>query len=195
MSLVRFGSALLVGLVLCTSCRLAQNVRPAQVGDWRINGQSNALLSTQDGGDLGDKDTFRVGASAGRFIAENWMLEGIGTLEATKQENSNGDDTDTQVFTVGAGARYYFDTQSPSRPYGVVQAGIANVDIDDDATGIDDSDTAPFVRVAGGIELFLNDYAAVDLGLAFEQIFDLEIAATEDDLTTVSGFVGLSIWL
>ena len=195
MRFVRSGSVLFAALALLPACKMAQNVRPAQIGDWRINGQSNAMLSSQDGGDLGDKDTLRLGASAGRFVADGWMLEGIGTLEATKEEDSAGNDRDVTIFTVGAGARYYFDTQSTTRPYAAVQGGIASIDLDDDATGIDDSDTAPFARLAGGVELFLNDNVSVDLGVAFERIFDLEIVDVSDDLTTISGYVGLSVWL
>ena len=195
MRFARSRFVLLVSLALFASCKMAQSVRPAKVGDWRVNGQSNALLSTRDGGDLGDTDTFQVGASAGRFISEGWMLEGIGTLEATKEEDAGGNDTDIMIFTIGGGVRYYFDTQSPSRPYAGIQGGIASLDLDDDSTGIDDSDTAPFVRAVGGIEMFLNDHAAIDVGVSFEEIFDLELVSVEDDLQTISAFVGLSIWL
>jgi hypothetical protein len=177
------------------SCKMAQTVRPAAVGDWRVNGQSNAMISSTDGGDLGDTDEFRIGASAGRFVSPGWLLEGVGTLDAKKEEDSAGNDRDTTIFTVGAGVRYYFDTVSPTRPYAALQGGIASIDLDDDATGIDDSDTAPFARIAGGVELFLNDHVSVDIGLAYERIFDIEIVDVSDDLSTFAGYVGLSVWL
>ena len=186
---------LCASLLLAASCRIAQSVRPASVGDWRVNAQSNAMLATRDGGDFGDTDALRAGASAGKFIADGWMLEGVGTLEFASEEDTAGNDQDVQILTVGAGVRYYFDTVSPTRPYTGVQAGLAYLDFDDDASGIDDSDTAPFVRVGGGMEMFLNDHVAVDAGLALEHIMDLKLNTAEDDITTVAAFVGLSIWL
>lgn len=43
--------------------------------------------------------------------------------------------------------------------------------------------------------MFLNDSVAFDFGGSFQRIFDVEIVDVSDDLSTISGYVGLSIWL
>jgi len=186
--------ALLAGL-LSTACQTSGPVRPASIGDWRVAGASNALIASRDGGDFGDTDTIRGGISGGRFFTDEMMWEGVVTLEDTKAENSAGADTDAQVFTLGGGVRYYFDTVSASRPYAVAQAGLARLDVDDDVTGVDDSDTAPFLRVGGGLESFLNEHIAVDFGVMYERIFDLDLESANDDISTLAAMVGISVWL
>ena len=188
-------SLLLVCLLLPAACKTSSPPPPARVGDWRIAGASNALLASRDGGDFGDTDVFRGGVSAGRMISETLMLEGVATFEDSKAEDSAGNDTNLRTFSVGGGVRYYFDTQSASRPYIGVQGGIAAVDVDDDLTTIDDSDTAPFARAGIGLESFLNEHAALDIGLVYERIFNVELNSVEDDMSTVAGMIGLSVWL
>lgn len=47
MTFVRSRSIPLAPLAHLASCKMAQAVRPATVGDWRINAQSNAMISSQ----------------------------------------------------------------------------------------------------------------------------------------------------
>jgi len=164
------------------------------IGDYHVAAGSSGLLQTTDGGDYGDSKEFSMNGSAGKFLSENLLLEGVAFLSSRSAEADNGNDTDATIAALGAGVRYYTDTQSTRRPYFGAAAGLAHVSFDDDGTGIDDSDTTPFLQVHGGLEAFLTNTVAVDLNLFLRDVLELELESAEDDITTFGLAVGLSIW-
>jgi len=164
-------------------------------GAWRVAGASRALFSSTDAGDLGDSDSTELLLSAGRMLSGNLMLEGVGLASSSSFEDPSGTDRDIDTTALGLGVRYYLDAQSATRPYVSAAGGFARLDIDDDFSGIDDSDTAPFVRAGAGFEHFLSEAVAIDLGLFLQRIEDLQIENFDNDLDTYGIAIGLSVWL
>jgi len=165
--------ALLIGLA--ASCQTPIAPRPAQPGDWHIEGSTSALYTTTQSGDYGDTDTFALRFAGGRFVTDQILVEGLADVNDTTFEDNANNEIRTTAMDLGIGGRYYTTTEGSSRPYLAVNTGFNFVDIHDDFTGSDDSDTSPFVGASLGLEAF--------------------VGSSEDDLATYGVFVGFSLWL
>ena len=192
-TLVR-SSALALSLGLCASC-VSFAPRPVAAGDWHFGGSSSGLWSTTDGGDYGDTDSLDLQVTGGRFVSEQVLVEGVVEIADANLEDSSGDETDLTTFHVGAGARYYAMTDGTSRPYLGLRGGFSHINIDDDFSGTDESDTSPFAEVRLGLESMVSPCAAVDMGISWQEIFSRRLGSLDDDITTFGLFVGFSIWL
>jgi hypothetical protein len=192
-SLVRT-AALALGLTFTTAC-MTTAPRPIQAGDWHFGGSSGGLWSKTDGGDFGDTQTFDAQITGGRFVTDQVHVEGIVGVSDSNFEDSSGDESDVTTMKLGAGARYYPSPEGASRPYIGLRGGFSHINVDDDFTGTDESDTSPFLEARLGLEAMLGANAAVDLGLSWEQIFSRQLGSVDEDFTTFGLFVGFSIWL
>ena len=185
--------ALVLGLA--SSCASPINPRPAQAGDWHIEGDTSALYTTTQGGDYGDTDTFALRFAGGRFVTDQILVEGLaGASDTTFEDNANNE-LRTTTMELGIGGRYYTTTEGSSRPYIAANTGFNFVDIHDDFTGNDDSDSSPFVGASLGIEAFVGSCAAVDMGFSWQEVFSRNLGSSSDNLNTYGVFVGFSLWL
>ena len=184
----------LVLAFLGSGCSTTPSPRAISAGDWHFSGGSRGLLEVQDGGDFGDETQLAAEASGGRFTSDRVLLEGIASLnmESTEDEGS-GADADTTVVSAGAGARYYFDSESLRRPYVAASAALARFDIDIDGF-VDDSDIVPLLQARVGMEIFLTEIIAIDLAAGVQHVFELQLENVEDDITTFGISAGISLW-
>ena len=186
--------ALVLGLA--SSCAAPINPRPAQAGDWHIEGDSSALYSQTQGGDHGDTDNLAARFTGGRFVNDQILVEGIVGVSASKfTEDGTNNELKTTTMDLGVGGRYYTNTEGSTRPYIAVNTGFNFVDIHDDFTGNDDSDNSPFVGASLGFEAFVGSNVAVDMGFSWQEIFSRDLGSTSDNLNTYGVFVGFSLWL
>lgn len=186
--------ALLASVALCCGCATPPAPAPTARGDWHFSGGSRGVFEVQDGGDFGDRDRIAAEASGGRFASERLLLEALLSVSLdSAEDDATGADADTTVLAAGAGLRYYFDSQSLRRPYAGIAGALADFDIDVDG-GIDDSDVVPLVQVRVGLETFLTETVALDVGAGVQHAFGLDLGGVEDDLTTYGVSAGISIW-
>ena len=185
-------------LALLLSLAACRNVapKPQQAGDWHFEGSTSALYSTTDGGDFGDEDTLDLQITGGAFAIDQLLVEGIlGISDTTFEAPSGSNETETTTMEIGFGARYYPTTDGASRPYLGIRTGMSHINVDDDFTGTDESDTSPFVEGRLGLEAFVSSAAAIDMGVRWQEVFSRDLGSSDDDLTTFGLFLGFSVWL
>jgi opacity protein-like surface antigen len=188
-------SALVLLLSFAASCK-GVAPKPVQAGDWHLEGSSAALYSKTDGGDFGDTDTLDVQITGGVFALDQLLVEAIfGVSDSTFEDGSTSDETTTTTMDMGFGARYYPMPEGSSRPYLGIRSGLSHINVDDEFTGLDESDTSPFFEARLGLEAFVSTSAAVDMGVRWQEVFSRDLGSSDDDLSTFGIFLGLSIWL
>ena len=161
--------------------------------EWRIAGDLSVGKITSD--EYGDETDLILGCSVGKFVAKGLLLQGALSVSHVNAEITSTEDLTQTSWTLGGGLRYYFPTESNVHPYigGIV--GIGTIDVDDESVGFDDSDTSLVLQGRAGIEVSVTESVAVDIGILLEHINDVSLYGVEDDITTLAGVVGFSIWL
>lgn len=190
-----FAIAIGTAAIVAASCGATPTPPPIAAGDGHLAGSSGALVANIDGGDFGETDRIDGQIAAGQFLSSRILLEGIAAYSSTEGEGALGQENEVSFVRAGIGGRYYFETAATTRPYLGLAGGMAGVDIDDGVGIVDDSDTAPFVEARLGMESFLTNSAAMDFGVAWQEILSVDLAGTEEDIRWLGAFVGLSIWL
>jgi hypothetical protein len=187
-----FASALI--LLVVAGCSSTASPRSARAGDWHFDGGTSSLGSRTDGGDFGDVDTISAQIAGGVFVARHLLLEGLLAADHFSFDGDGNVETKLTTASVGAGLRLYSFSEGKTRPYLGLRGGLSHLDVNDEFTGLDDSDTAPFAEARLGLESFLGDTVALDIGLYWQGIFARELRGIEDDISSVGAYVGLSIW-
>ena len=180
--------ALLALSAACTS----SEVRPR--GEWRIGGSSDALFESRDGGDFGDEVRYGAELSVGKLIGNGILVEVAADASGQDYDSETLGESESSETTALIGARYYFDTVSRVNPYLGARFGWRNIDLDSDITGIEAEDDAALWQLQLGVESFLTDNVALEAGVRFEQMYDVELSGEEDEVHTTSALLGLSFW-
>ena len=194
-SILARASALAFLLGLAAACKSTVAPPPSHPGDWHFEGGSSALYSTSNGGDFGDTDVIAFSVEGGQFVLDQLLVEGIVSVNDTNFEDSANNELETTTMQLGVGARYYTNPEGSSRPYLAAQVGFDHFDVNDDFTGADESDTSPFVEARLGLEAFVGNATAVDMGVSWQEVFSRDIGSSSDDISTFGVFVGFSVWL
>jgi len=154
---------MLLSLLVLTTVMYAQTEK----GKWYISGSSDISYSSTtttyeyDGEEQGDLDLsqFNITPTIGYFVTDGLAVGLSFNVESSKQ-----DDVTSNSILIGPMAKYYFGT-SNIKPF--IQGGLyfGSQKEDDD---VDEAKAkASAWDLSGGVALFINDFASVDIGLGY----------------------------
>ncbi|MCX7591578.1 MAG: porin family protein [Kiritimatiellae bacterium] len=179
--------ALIFATVLLTVVLV--QAKDIEAGRVELSGMSSASYSMlkiePEGGDSMDLNLLQATLAGYYFAGQNLGLGGVVTyLDATVEEALEGSDVSASVVMVGPSVKFNLSLSDVAGLYVMGSGGYVKAKVE--LGGSDEDVDGYFWQAGGGLQYFMNDNVAMNLGLSYQM---LTLSPDEADVDLdLSGF-------